>query len=260
MPSLNFKPLTNNLKKFVASLKDKDKRKESGLFVADGYRVVEELINTKANVEFIVISSIAGEDVFELAREFLRKGIEVYFARHHQFEQICQTKTPQGILAVVRSHNEEIALSFPVVVLDGISDPGNLGTIIRTIDWFGSGMVVCSEDSVDRFNSKVIRGSMGSFFRVNTIQVSSIEHFLKNECKDLPIFGATLTAKEFLNQIIIPKKVVLVFGSEAFGIRSSLTSILNKEFKIEGKGHAQSLNLGIAVSITLYKYFLQHYV
>lgn len=260
MTLLNFKPLTNNLKKFVASLKTKEKRKEKGFFIAEGYRVVKELFSGNTSVEFVVVSSVADESVFELAREFLRKGVKVYFARKHQFEQICQTKTPQGILALVRSNEEKLELEFPVVVLDAISDPGNLGTIIRTIDWFGSGMVVCSEDSVDRFNSKVIRGSMGSFFRVKVVQAISIEDFLTNDCEGFPIYGATISAKESLNKIIFPKKVVLVFGNEAYGIKENIIPTLDKEFKIDGKGKAESLNLGISVAITLYQYFLQHNV
>lgn len=260
MTSLNFNPFTNNLKKFVASLKTKEKRQETGLFVAEGCRIVEELLSGNPSIEFVVVSSGADERVFELARGFLQKGVEVYLARKHQFEQICQTKTPQGILAVVCSNEEKLELEFPVVVLDAISDPGNLGTIIRTIDWFGRGMVVCSEDSVDRFNSKVIRGSMGSFFRVKVVQTKSIENFLTNDCEGLPIYGATLLAKESLNKIIFPKKVVLVFGNEAYGIRDNIIPVLDKEFKIEGKGKAESLNLGIAVAVTLYQYFLQHNV
>lgn len=260
MSSLNFKPFPNNLKKFVASLKTKEKRKETGLFIAEGYRVVEELFHGNTSVEFVVVSSTADESVIELARGFHRKDIEVYLARKHQFEQICQTKTPQGILAVIRNNEEKLELEFPIVVLDAISDPGNLGTIIRTIDWFGSGMVVCSEDSVDKFNSKVIRSSMGSFFRVKVLQAASIENFLTNDCKGLPIYGATLSAKESLNKIIFPKKVVLVFGNEAYGIKNNIIRILKKEFKIEGRGKAESLNLGVAVAVTLYQYFLQHNV
>lgn len=261
MTSLNFNPFTNNLKKFVTSLKTKEKRQETGLFVAEGYRVVEELYSGKLSIEFVVVSSGADESIFELARRFLQKGVEVYLARKHQFEQICQTKTPQGILAVVRSSEEKLELEFPVVVLDAISNPGNLGTIVRTIDWFGSGMVVCSEDSVDRFNAKVIRGSMGSFFRVKVVQTTSIENFLTNNCEGLPIYGATLSAKEeSLDKIIFPKKVVLVFGNEAYGIRDNIIPVLDKEFKIQGKGKAESLNLGIAVAVTLYQYFLQHNV
>lgn len=258
MLAIHFKPLTNNLKKFIASLKDSDKRRETGLFVAEGIRVCKELLDGDYPIEFLVISSKSDNEVYELANKFGRKGINIFIARPQQFEQICQTKSPQGILAVLRSSNEKIQFEFPIVVLDGISDPGNLGTIIRTIDWFGAGIVVCSEDSVDRFNSKVIRGSMGSFFRIKVQQVASIESFLKNECRNLPIYGATLTAKNELSKITFPKEVVLIFGNEARGIRPNLISLLTKEFKIEGKGVAESLNLGVAVAITLYGYFLQN--
>lgn len=256
MSFIGFKPLSNNLKKFVASLKDKGKRDQTGMFVAEGFRVCQELLESDYRVEFIVVSLNSDDSINQLAHLFLRSGIDVYTARRAQFDQITQTKTPQGILAVVGSPKEKSEFEFPIVVLDGISDPGNLGTIIRTIDWFGQGMVVCSEDSVDRFNSKVIRGSMGSFFRVKVIQIDSLENFLKNECRNFPKYGASPSANKVLHQISFPKNSVLVFGNESRGIRNSVVSLLDMEFRIEGNGEAESLNLSVSVGISLFHYFV----
>jgi len=256
MLAIKFKPMSNNLKKFVISLKDRTKRKETGLFVAEGYKICEELLVSPLATEFVVLSSNAREQTVELAKAFHRKGIDVYLARRQQFLQLCETETPQDILAVVRYSIEPPKIDYPIIVLDGISDPGNLGTIIRTADWFGYRTIVTSPDSVDKYNPKVIRGSMGSFFRVNVVQNRDLSDFLVAKKKEAKIFAATLSGKIPLNQIDFPKKTIIIFGNESRGIRPEILSLADFEFIIEGEGFAESLNVAISAGIVLYKYFL----
>lgn len=256
MLAIKFKPMSNNLKKFIVSLKDRTKRKETGLFVAEGYKICEELLESPLTTEFVVLSSNAREQTVELAKAFHRKGIDVFLARQQQFLQLCETETPQDILAVVRYSNEPPKIDYPIIVLDGISDPGNLGTIIRTADWFGYRTILTSPDSVDKYNPKVIRGSMGSFFRVNVIQNRQLSDFIGAKKKEAKIFAGTLSGKIPLSQISFPKKSIVIFGNESRGIRPEILSFADFEFKIEGKGSAESLNVAISAGIVLYKYFL----
>ncbi len=176
-------------------LKHKEKRAEANLFIAEGIRLCSELLSTNYPTEFVIVSSGADESTLSLARKFYKQGIDVYVARRQQFVQLCDTQNPQDILAVVRAKQNDFVLSFPLIVLDGVSDPGNFGTIIRTSDWFGVKTIVTSKDSVDKFNPKVIRGSMGSFFRVNIMQVDDLRAFLLNLKKKSKIFCCEFESK-----------------------------------------------------------------
>ncbi len=257
MLAMKFKPLSNSLKKYITSLKHKDNRAEANLFVAEGLRLCSELLSTNYPTEFVVVSSDADESTLSLARKFYKQGIDVYIARRQQFVQLCDTQNPQNIVAVVRAKQNDFTLSFPLVVLDGVSDPGNFGTIIRTSDWFGIKTIVTSKDSVDKFNPKVIRGSMGSFFRVNIIQVDDLRAFLLNLKKRSKIFAASLKGKTTLEKIKFSGECVFLFGSEAAGISPEILKLADSDFLIEGSGEAESLNLAVSVGIVLYSYFLQ---
>ncbi len=258
MLAIKFQSLHNNLKKFIISLKDKKRRKESGLFIAEGYKICYELYQSEYPAEFVVIDSTAKDTSLELARKFHNRGIEVYVARHSQFVQICETETPQDILVVARLEKKVFKPTYPIIVLDGISDPGNLGTIIRTADWFGIKNVVTSNDSVEKFNPKVIRGSMGSFFRVNVIQKENLVDFLSKIKGSNKIFAAIPNAGQNLDHIVFPKNSILVFGNEAKGISPKVLELADEHFKIEGAGRTDSLNLAVSVGIVLYKFFLQN--
>lgn len=257
MLGIKFKPLSNNLKKYVALLKHKDKRAEANLFIAEGMRLCSELLSANYPTEFVVVSSGADEPTLSLARKFYKQGIDVYIARRQQFVQLCDTQNPQDILAVVRAKKNDFTLTFPLVILDGINDPGNFGTIIRTSDWFGVKTIVTSKDSVDKFNSKVIRASMGSFFRVNIMQVDDLREFLLNFKKRNKIFAASLKAKTALEEIKFPSECAFLFGNEAVGISTEILRLADKEFLIKGSGETESLNLAVSVGIVLHYYFIQ---
>ncbi|ROL57784.1 RNA methyltransferase [Bacteroidetes/Chlorobi group bacterium Naka2016] len=256
---VKFKPISNNLKKFIVSLKDKKQRKETGLFIAEGYKICEELYNSNYPTELIVVEGNAKETTMALARKFFECGVEVYTARRSQFIQLCETETPQDILAVARSEKIEVPIEYPIIVLDGISDPGNFGTIIRTADWFGVRTIVTSQDSVEKYNSKVIRGSMGSFFRINVIQKEDLVDFIQKRVGEAKVFAATPNCKLPLSKIKFPKNSIIIFGNEARGISPNVLQLAETKFKIEGTGRVESLNLAISVGIVLYKYFNEKY-
>ena len=137
------------------------------------------------------------------------------------------------------------------IVLDGINDPGNLGTIIRTCDWFGIDQIICSNNSVDCFNPKVIQSSMGSLSRVNIFYMDILE-FLNS--KDIPIYGAVLNGKKLKNEII--DDGIFVFGSESNGISEGILKKIEFEIKIPKHSEAvktESLNLSVSLGIVLSK-------
>ncbi|MCX7735270.1 MAG: RNA methyltransferase [Candidatus Kapabacteria bacterium] len=248
----DLKTLTNNLKKFVSSLKLRKNREESHLFIAEGLKLCNEVFNSNYKTEFIVVRSGFSKETEKLLNQFLIKGVDVYISRKQQFDQLCETKTPQDILAVVRMSEKENKAQGPFIALDGISDPGNLGTIIRTADWFGFSNIILGNSSVDKFNSKTIRASMGSFFRMNIITAKNLSEFIKSNYPDYDIYGACLDTKLKMEKIKPNKNFGLVFGNESNGISKETETILTKKFIISGFGRAESLNVGVSVGIALY--------
>lgn len=249
-----FKTLTNNLKKLVSSLKLRKNREESHLFIAEGIKLCKELLNSKFQPEFVILRSGFSDESDKIIREYLKKGISVYISRKQQFDQLCETKTPQDMLAVVRYSEPSPVSTGSFVALDGISDPGNLGTIIRTADWFGFNNIILGDSSVDKFNSKTIRASMGSFFRTNIIQTENLLEYLKSGYSNYDIYGACLDSPVEIVEIKPDKNFGLVFGNESRGISKEIKTILTEKFIIKGYGKAESLNVAVSVGISLFHF------
>lgn len=166
-------------------------------------------------------------------------------------QQLSSFKTPNKCLAllsypIIEPKNQDFTL-----VLDQIQDPGNLGTIIRLADWFGLTKIVCSLDTVDCFNSKVIQASMGSIFRVKIIY-TNLEEFLKKS--EMPIYGALLEG-ENVYKTDLPKNGILIMGNEGNGISETIQKLVNQKISIPRFGEAESLNVSIATSILLSEFF-----
>ncbi len=165
-----------------------------------------------------------------------------------ELAQISTLKTPNKVLAILRKPTISAPMNKGLIlVLDGVQDPGNMGTILRTADWFGIKTVVCSEDTADIFNPKVIQASMGSMLRMNVIY-TSLEHYLAR-C-ELPIYGALLEGENVYHRSL-EKVGVLVMGNEGKGIRSNIKPYINTPIHIPGFGKAESLNVAVATGILL---------
>ena len=163
--------------------------------------------------------------------------------------QISSLKTPNKALAILRKPKTSAPTltSGLILVLDGVQDPGNMGTILRTADWFGVKTIVCSEDTADIFNPKVIQASMGSVLHMNVVY-TTLETFLST-C-DLPIYGALLEG-ENVYRTSLKKTGVLVMGNEGKGIRPSVRAFINTPIHIPGFGKAESLNVAVATGVLL---------
>jgi TrmH family RNA methyltransferase len=230
--------------KWLRSLRNKKIRDNLSAFVLEGEKIVKELVEQfPEKISFI----LASEDIYiEMG---LNRFDNAFVGSISEFEKVTSLNSAPKVIAVASKLDEkEIKTDQRILVLDGIQDPGNLGTIIRTADWFGFDQVVCSENTVDLYNQKVIQASMGSIFRVNVVY-RNLPDFLRN--LNCPIYGALLQGED-LNSFNSSEILVLVLGSEGKGISNEVLPLVSNPISIIGSGNAESLNVGIATGIFLH--------
>ncbi|MES2558331.1 MAG: RNA methyltransferase [Bacteroidota bacterium] len=236
--------LTKATAKLIQSLKDKRNRQESGLFVIEGAKIVAELPASK-----ITVKSLFATRNWLDANEKLFSDVDKVEVTEQQLKQISFLQTPQQVLALAHLPQQEFSVnelqSQFSIVLDTLQDPGNLGTIIRIADWYGIKHIVCSTDSADVFNPKVIQATMGSFLRVNIVYTSLETMLAENK---LPVFGAVMNG-ENLYRTTIPSKGLLMIGNEGSGIDQGLLKYVSNPITIPRQGGAESLNAGIATAV-----------
>lgn len=251
-----FPQATRSQLALITSLHRSSNRRESGLFLAEGEKVVDELLQSK-----ISIHSIYGTKLYFENRQGVFSGKDVFTVGEKDLERISTLVTPNQVLAVchipVPNAFDFLAAGKTILLLDGISDPGNLGTIIRTADWFGVDAVFCSPGSADHWNSKVIQSAMGSLFRIPVYK--SPLSLVLDSIESAGIYasiGGVLNGSP-LDQI--PKDlsaIALVIGSESHGISMEIQSRLNYRATIS-KGRdskTESLNAAVATGILLFQF------
>lgn len=227
----------NELKK-IRQLASKRYRLKTGFFVAEGIKVVREFCNSGWKPQ--VVYSLVDLD-FVISTKVDKATLD----------KITNFSSASSVLAIfkLREHKELSPVEFSVV-LDSISDPGNLGTIIRLCDWFGIKNIICSNDTVDCFNPKVVQSTMGSIARVNCYYCD-LEVFLSNQTA--PIYGACLQGIPYYTQDF-DIRGLLVMGSESHGISPKIEKLLNKKITIPSASdgtHLESLNVAMATAIIL---------
>lgn len=244
--------LTKARIKLVRSLSDKAARSENGLFVAEGRKMVGEALAAGADIERIYLTGgcIAGE-----LDEALRRGIAERVA-DSEMERMSHLKTPSDILAVIRMPADGGEAAFPAgelsLCLDGVQDPGNLGTIIRIADWFGIGKVFCSPDSADCYNPKAVQATMGALFRVSVgygpLDAALAEAAARGEA----VYGTFLEGDD-LYRAELSGGGVIVMGSEGRGISPQAAALVNRKLFIPpfppGRHGSESLNVAAATAI-----------
>ena len=220
---------------------------EEQLFIAEGIKIVEEIL---ASIPELVVWVV----VTDKALPFLHSKLDTsnyLLAKTDEMERISCLNTPSVALAVVRIPNQKkIADKEKTLLLDGIQDPGNLGTIIRTADWFGINQIVCSENCAEWWNPKTIQASMGSFLRINGLYTE-----LTNFLSDIktPISGTLLKGIPSY-QSDWKKAQHIIMGSEGKGISEEVKPFISQAVTISGLGSAESLNVGVATGIMLYEW------
>jgi TrmH family RNA methyltransferase len=234
--------LSKNQIKLINSLSQKKYRNKYNLFVAEGIKVIKELLNSNYELELLYSTT----DVFYVPTEKLQLITEA------DLKKISKLATPQVALAIFKipEKNDTMKAVDFAVALDGVRDPGNLGTIIRLCDWFGVKQILCSNDTVDCYNEKVVQATMGSLARVH-IAYADLYETLKNT--DLPLLG-TFMEGENVYKTQLPSSGILILGNEANGISSSIASLASQKISIPQFGENQStesLNVATATAILL---------
>ena len=238
--------LTAHKIKILQSLDQKKFRQKYNLFLVEGNKTIKEIPSSDYKItEIFSINpsnlQVESPTVTEITPNDLKK---ISFLQH-----------PKDSVAVCEIKEEKILENNSVqLILDGIQDPGNLGTIIRLADWFGISQIICSEDTVDLYNPKVIQASMGSFVRVNVIY-ENLENYFQNS--DAAIIGTDMDGERFYDYNF-PKKVNLVLGNEGNGIRPEIEKLLTDKITIPRFGKSQateSLNVSMATGIILGQIF-----
>jgi RNA methyltransferase, TrmH family len=237
--------------KWVKALSQKKFRKQEGLFVVEGDKIVKELL--QSNWEIIELLALGSW--FE--SNTLPGKIHGHSISAKELERISSLTTPNQVVAVVRipvNHISTLVLGNNYsLMLDNIQDPGNMGTILRTADWFGINNIICSENTADIFNPKVIQATMGSFIRTRVFYTDTVK-FLKEISGRYPIMGAMLDGESIFSTRL-PAEGILVIGNESRGISPEIDQyISHKVFIPRGDQNQQlpeSLNAGVAAAIIM---------
>jgi len=229
--------LSKNKIKWIKSLHLKKFRDSEGVFIVEGDKMVSELIESwKDQIEFICTTD----------ENFKFQGT-LFLTDEKTIKEIGSLTTPHKLLAVVKKPKLITQKNELILALDNIQDPGNFGTIVRTADWFGVDLIVCSKGTVDMYNSKVVQSSMGSLFRIPIIY-NDLTSYLSNT--NLPIFGALLEGQNVYSEKL-PKDAIIVMGNEGSGISEEVKSMIQHKIHIPRFGGAESLNVSIATGILL---------
>jgi len=242
--------ISKNQVKYIRQLEQKKYRRREGLFVAEGTKVVSDLL-----MHYQPQAVFATDAFLSSCSQAIPEHTEVTEVSDEELRRLSFLQHPQQVLALFPIPSfqlEQVNISKELsLMLDGIQDPGNLGTIIRIADWFGINHIFCSEDTVDAWNPKVIQATMGSIARVN-ILYTPLEELINNLPADFPVYGTLLDGDNIYEQTLSAEGLIIM-GNEGNGISPELRKKVNHRLLIPDFHHgetADSLNVAIATAIT----------
>ena len=251
----------NELIKHIRKLKDKKYRDESNEYVVEGVKLVEEAVKENAKIKQIIVCEdttrtyeIPTHIMLEIAR------YECISVSNKIFHIITQVTNPQGIMAIIEKNAQNAKIDYTqdiIVVLDDVQDPGNLGTILRTVDSIGLNQIIVSKGTADAFNSKVVRSTMGAIFRIKIIEVENLAQAIKEMRKHhFKLMVTSLQTKNSIYDIDFYKKIIVI-GNEANGVSKEIQDMEEKKTKIPMLGRTESLNASVAAGVVMYEYVRQ---
>ncbi|MBO5179760.1 MAG: RNA methyltransferase [Clostridia bacterium] len=238
----------NSQIKHIKQLKQKKYRDEFKEYIVEGIKIVEEAIEEKEDIVLILI-----------CEELLNKNVNTYdckveFVSKSIFEMISDTVTPQGILAVIKEKEAQKISSNVLFALDDIQDPGNMGTIIRTLDAAGIKDLIISKESADIYNPKVTRSTMGAIYRLNVVRTELLSRLKEMQETGYKIVVTSLATNKNHYDINFDEKTIIVIGNEAKGVSEEIMEIADVKVKIPMLGKSESLNAAMATGILAYEY------
>ena len=251
----------NELIKHIRKLKDKKYRDESNEYVVEGVKLVEEAVKENAKIKQIIVCEDTTR-TYEIPTHIMLEiaKYECISVSDKIFNIITQVTNPQGIMAIIEKNAQDAQIDYTqdiIVVLDDVQDPGNLGTILRTVDSIGLNQIIVSKGTADAFNSKVVRSTMGAIFRIKIIEVENLAQAIKEMRKHhFKLMVTSLQTKNSIYDIDFNKKIIVI-GNEANGVSKEIQDMADEKAKIPMLGRTESLNASVAAGVVMYEYVRQ---
>ena len=253
----------NEKVKHIKKLKDKKYRDEKGQFIIEGIKMLEEAIKENADIDTIIIceecikkETLDSKFLYEIANK------ECIYVTEKIYNTLTDVINPQGILAIINKPNKIKEINYKedfILVLDNLQDPGNMGTILRTVDSVNLKQIIVSKNTTDAYNPKVVRSTMGAIFRVKIIEsedlLKTIDEIKKKKYK---VLVTSLNTDKNLYDVQL-KKVAVVIGNESKGVSKEILEKVDTHIKIPMLGKTESLNASVAASIIMYEYVRQNF-
>lgn len=247
----------NKLIKEIKKLKERKYRDAHHKFFIEGFRFVEEAFKAKAKVECLLVSQTQAEKYMSFLESVSLR--EKYIVKDNLFRDICNTENPQGMAAVISKPQHHWNSSEGLFVLtDKVQDPGNMGTIIRTAHAVGAKAVIYSSGTVDPYNEKTLRSTMGSIFYIPVIEDKNLELTSQMLSQGYKLVASSLEAEENFYDVKYSNKIIISVGNEGNGISDEVEAMADIKVKIPMPGGAESLNVSVAASIMLYEVLRQN--
>lgn len=245
----------NEKVRFMRELDDAKQRRASGLMRVEGRKLCYEAAR-ELRVHTLFVDESRQERYSELIELCLQQGAAVYPVSSRIIEYASETRTPQDVVLSAVIPQKPLKEEGPLIALDGVQDPGNCGTIIRTCDAAGFGGVILGSGCADPYAPKVVRATMGSLFRVPVLRVENLAADLAARRKEgAAVLISHLHGEDFYAREKLPEKLVLVIGSEGRGVSDAVAATATHRFKLPMVGGAESLNASIAAGILIYDIF-----
>lgn len=241
----------NSKAKRWVELQQKKGREKYGAFLIEGVRLVEDALQSNAPVEAVIWQ---GDKTFPFLAK-LPPSIEQWQVSEAVMKKISTTEQSQGIVAVVAMERKKVK-DFDgdlLLLVDGVQDPGNLGTIIRTADAAGVDMVILGEGTVDLYNPKTVRSTMGSLFHLPIVSAPLTQAIADLKNKGVAVIASSLATDRWYDQVQYGQRVALIVGNEGSGIRQEILALADQLVKIPIYGKAESLNVSVATALMLYE-------
>jgi len=248
----------NKIIKYINSLSLKKYRDESAEYVVEGIKMSLEATEYSEISYVVICEELLNSNDYESIKSVLKKKISdesVVLVSKSVFSFISDTKTPQGILVVAKKNKKNISYSGNIFVLDEVQDPGNVGTIIRSLDSAGFSNLILSKGCADPYNPKVVRSTMGAIFRVDIeeLQEELVDKINKLKSNGYKIVVTSLDTNKYYYDIDFNEKVAIVIGNESKGVSKEIQTLADYKVKIPMIGKTESLNAAVATSIIAYE-------
>lgn len=251
----------NEFIKHVKKLKDKKYRDESNEYIVEGVKLIEEAVKENAQIKKIIVCEDTTK-TYEIPTN-VRLEIAKYeciYVTEKIFASITQVTNPQGIMAIIEKNTTSQEIDYTqdiIVVLDDVQDPGNLGTILRTVDSIGLNQIIVSKGTADAFNPKVVRSTMGAIFRIKIIETENLQETIKAMKKHhFKLMVTSLQTDNSIYDINFNKKIIVI-GNESNGVSNEIQEMADERAKIPMLGKTESLNASVAAGIVMYEYVRQ---